>query len=263
MGFAAAYVLDLGTPVLGGVLGAALALIALGLAVWSHRLDDAEPDYVEERAVGPTPSEEFDHFRAALTESKIPRSGFLWAMFGMSVATLGAAAVFPLRSLLPSMSEVPDQVLAQNPWRKGRRLVTAEQKPIKSTDLGLGEVVTVFPDNYDTRDDVGSTLLIRVDPDELALPADRANWSVDGVLAYSKLCTHAGCPVGLYADQPAQLLCPCHHSVFNVLDGAQPMQGPASHALPQLPLALDAEGFLVANGGFSGPVGAAWWGYEA
>jgi ubiquinol-cytochrome c reductase iron-sulfur subunit len=86
---------------------------------------------------------------------------------------------------------------------------------------------------------------------------------VDGVVAYSKLCTHAGCPVGLYADKPAQLLCPCHHSVFNVLDGARPMQGPASHPLPQLPLALDSDGFLVAAGGFSGPVGAAWWGYQA
>ena len=263
MGFAAAYVLDLSTPVLGAVLGGSLALIALALALWSHGIDTEEPDYVEERAVGPTSSEQFEHFRRALTESPVPRAGFLWGMFGLSVTTLGAALLFPLRSLLPSMSEVPDEVLSESAFSKGRRLMTDALQPVKPDDLDIGGVLTVFPENSDTRQDVGATLLIRVSPDQLRLPADRTNWAVDGVVAYSKLCTHAGCPVGLYADQPAQLLCPCHHSVFSVLDGAQPMQGPASHPLPQLPLALDADGNLVANGPFSGPVGAAWWGYEA
>jgi ubiquinol-cytochrome c reductase iron-sulfur subunit len=263
MGFAAAYVLDLSTPVLGAVLGGSLALIALALALWSHRIDAVEPDYVEERAIGPTSPDQFEHFRQALTETPVPRSGFLWGMFGMSVATLGAAVLFPLRSLLPSMAEVPDDVLSESAWSKGRRLMTDELQPVKPDDLEVGSVLTVFPQDSDTRQDVSATLLIRVSPDELQLPADRSNWAVDGVVAYSKLCTHAGCPVGLYADQSAQLLCPCHHSVFNVLDGAEPMQGPASHPLPQLPLALDDDGFLVANGPFSGPVGAAWWGYRA
>jgi ubiquinol-cytochrome c reductase iron-sulfur subunit len=263
MGFAAAYVLDLGTPVLGAVLGGSLALIALGLGLWSHLLELEEPDYVEERDIGPTTSDQFEHFREALTESPVPRSGFLWGMFGMSVATLGAAALFPLRSMLPSMSEVPDEVLSESPWSRGRRLMTDELKPLKPDDLEVGGVLTVFPEGYDTKQDVGATQVIRVAPDQLRLPADRSNWAVDGVVAYSKLCTHAGCPVGLYADEPAQLLCPCHHSVFNVLDGAQPMQGPASHPLPQLPLTLDGDGYLMADGGFSGPVGAAWWGYQA
>jgi ubiquinol-cytochrome c reductase iron-sulfur subunit len=262
MGFAAAYVLDLSTPVLGAVLGGALALIALALGLWSHALEVEEPDYVEERAVGPATPDQFEHFQKALTESPVPRSGFLWAMFGMSMSALGAAALFPLRSLLPSMSEVPDDVLSESPWSKGLRLMTEELQPLKPDDLEIGEIVTVFPEGYDTRQDVAATLLIRVSPDQLQLPADRGSWAVDGVVAYSKLCTHAGCPVGLYADTSAQLLCPCHHSVFNVLDGAQPMQGPASHPLPQLPLALDTDGFLMADGGFSGPVGAAWWGYR-
>ena len=262
MGFAAAYVLNLSTPLLGTILGVSLALIALALGIWSHLLDAEEPEYVEERSIGPTPSAQFDHFTEALTESVVPRSGFLWGMFGVSVATLGAAVLFPLRSLLPPMSEVPDQVLSENPWSKGRRLMTDQLQPITPDDLEEGGVLTVFPEGSDIRQDVGATLLVRVSPDQLELPADRSNWAVDGVVAYSKLCTHAGCPVGLYADEPAQLLCPCHHSVFNVLDGARPVQGPASHPLPQLPLALDSDGFLVADGGFSGPVGAAWWGYE-
>lgn len=263
IGFAAAYVLDLSTPALGAVLGSALALIALGLALWSRRLDAEQPDYVEERAVGPTPPEQFEHFAQALHDSPLPRSRFLWGMFGTSVLTLGAAAAFPLRSLLPSMREVPDDVLATSPWSKGRRLMTEEGMPLKPGDLEVGEVATVFPMGYDTRQDIAATLLIKVTPEELRLPPDRSNWSIDGLVAYSKLCTHAGCPVGLYSQTQQQLLCPCHHSVFNVLDGAKTVQGPASHALPQLPLAVDPEGYLMADGGFSGPVGAAWWGYEA
>jgi ubiquinol-cytochrome c reductase iron-sulfur subunit len=262
VGFAAAYVVDAPTPVLAACLGGALALVALGLGVWSHRLDVEEPEYVEARSVGPTPQEEFEHFERALTASPIPRSGFLWAMFAASATTLGLAGLFPLRSLLPSMAEVPDRVLSTSPWARGRRLMTDQQRLVRPEDLDLGEVATVFPEAYDTRQDVAATLLIRVPPEDLRLPDGRSNWSVDGLVAYSKLCTHAGCPVGLYADQPEQLLCPCHHSVFNVLDGAQPVEGPASHALPQLPLAVDAEGYLIADGGFSGPVGAAWWGYE-
>ena len=262
IGFAVSYAMGWSTPVLGAALGAALALIALGLGLWSGSLSAAEPDYVEERAVGPTPRDEFAHFSQALAESPVPRSRFLWGMFGAAVATLGAAALFPLRSLLPAMGEVPDQVLSQSPWTRGRRLVTEELRPLKPEDLEVGEVATVFPEGYDTRQDVAATLLVRVPAEQLRLPPGRSNWSVDGVVAYSKLCTHAGCPVGLYADAPAQLLCPCHHSVFNALDGAQPVQGPASHPLPQLPLTVDSEGYLTADGGFSGPVGAAWWGYE-
>jgi ubiquinol-cytochrome c reductase iron-sulfur subunit len=67
--------------------------------------------------------------------------------------------------------------------------------------------------------------------------------------------------VGLYSDESRQLLCPCHHSIFDVLDGARPVEGPASHPLPMLPLGTDESGFLLARGGFDGPVGAAWWGW--
>ena len=101
-------------------------------------------------------------------------------------------------------------------------------------------------------------MLLRVDPAVLDLPAGRAGWVVDGVVAYSKLCTHAGCPVGLYVDTPRQLMCPCHHSIFDVTTGAKPVEGPAPHPLPQLPLATDAGGYLVADGDFSAPVGPGW-----
>jgi ubiquinol-cytochrome c reductase iron-sulfur subunit len=85
------------------------------------------------------------------------------------------------------------------------------------------------------------------------------SWTVDGIIAYSKLCTHAGCPVGLYVQQLGELLCPCHQSVFDILAGATPVAGPAARPLPQLPIAVGADGTLVARGDFSAPVGPGYW----
>jgi ubiquinol-cytochrome c reductase iron-sulfur subunit len=93
----------------------------------------------------------------------------------------------------------------------------------------------------------------------LQLDPQRAHWAPDGLVAYSKVCTHAGCPVGLYEAEPNQLLCPCHQSAFDVLRGAKPVLGPAARALPQLPLRIDAAGLVVAEGDFSSPVGPSWW----
>jgi ubiquinol-cytochrome c reductase iron-sulfur subunit len=103
------------------------------------------------------------------------------------------------------------------------------------------------------------TQLIRVEEDLLELEADRREWSVDGVVGYSKICTHAGCPVGLYRAEAHELLCPCHQSTFDVLRGAVPVFGPAARALPQLPLDVDGEGFLIARGDFAEPVGPSFW----
>jgi ubiquinol-cytochrome c reductase iron-sulfur subunit len=103
------------------------------------------------------------------------------------------------------------------------------------------------------------TLIIRVRPEDLQLAADRRDWAPDGVVAYSKICTHAGCPVGLYRAQAHELLCPCHQSTFDVLRGAVPVFGPAARPLPQLPLEVDDEGYLVARGDFPEPVGPSFW----
>ena len=264
VGFAVCYALGLGTESLGATLGAAFAALAVGLALWSSAFDRQEPEYVEQRAVGPTPEPEYDAFRTALTEQPVPRSGVLWASLGLAVATLGGAALFPLRSLLPRASAGPEQLLEHTAQSAGTRLVTEEGRPVRPDDLDVGGVVTVFPEGLDPHHHVDTTtLLIRVDPADLELPEDRRAWVVDGVVAYSKLCTHAGCPVGLYADEYHQLTCPCHFSIFDVLRGATPVEGPASRPLPQLPLSSDADGYLVATGDFSAPVGPGWWGYDA
>ena len=261
-GFATCYTLGLGNESYGATLGGALASLSVGLAVWARRISDREPEYVEERAVGPTPEPKFEAFAEALTEQPIPRSNVLWAMFGTALATLGGALLFPLRSLYPDMAGNPDKILAATAMGRGLRLVTEEGEPVRPEDLSTETVMTVFPEGVDPRSHMDSaTLLIRVDPSELQLPTERMRWVVDGVVAYSKICTHAGCPVGLYADTYRQLLCPCHHSIFDVLTGATPVEGPASRPLPQLPLGTDHEGYLVALGDFVAPPGPGWWGY--
>lgn len=261
-GFATSYVLGLGTPALGGCLGAAFVFLAIGFARWATLVSEKEPEFVEERVVGPAPQEEYAAFRRALTEQPVPRSRVLWGALGTAAAAIGGATLFPLRSLLPSMSASPDYELSHTAWRAGVRVVTEDGAPLRATDLVTGGMLTAFPEGVDPEHRVDSaTLLLRLDPATLRLPAGRDSWTVDGVVAYSKLCTHAGCPVGLFTDTDSELMCPCHHSVFNALDGAMPIQGPAPRPLPQLPLGTDAQGYLVSRGDFSGPVAAGWWGY--
>ncbi|WP_310963387.1 ubiquinol-cytochrome c reductase iron-sulfur subunit [Nocardioides terrisoli] len=261
--FATSYVMDWGNRAYGASLGWALLFLGIGLGIWAQLIDEDEPDYVEERAVGPTDDTGFERFRTALTEQKVPRSGVLWSMLGVAAGSIGLAALFPLRSLFPTRNLGPGAhaLLSDSPWRAGDAVVTEGGEQVRPDDLAVGSVLTVFPATWDPRQSAGATLLIRVDPEQLELPASRRDWVADGVIAYSKLCTHAGCPVGLYSDESAQLLCPCHHSVFDVLDGGKPVEGPAAHPLPQLPLALDSEGYLIATGEFTRAPGAAWWGW--
>jgi ubiquinol-cytochrome c reductase iron-sulfur subunit len=110
-------------------------------------------------------------------------------------------------------------------------------------------------------------VLVRLPPEDLALPPERAGWDAEGVLAFSKICTHAGCAINLYrypsfppqSPGPA-LVCPCHYSTFDPATGGERIFGPAGRSLPQLPLDRDEAGYLIAAGEFSGPIGPSWWG---
>jgi len=122
----------------------------------------------------------------------------------------------------------------------------------------MGGLVTVFPDGHPGSAD-GQVVLVRIPLRDVDLPAGRRTWSVDGLLAYSKVCTHAGCPVGLFEAEQGTLLCPCHQSAFDVRTGATPVFGPAARALPQLPIEIDDDGFLVAQSDFHEPIGPTYW----
>ena len=174
--------------------------------------------------------------------------------FLVGVAGLAAALAIPVLSLGPG----PGTSLRHTSWRRGTRLVTSAGEPVRSAELAIDSVLTVFPEG--SIDDASAqALLIRVPDGSLRLPADRLAGAPGGYVAYSKVCTHAGCPVGLYRASERRLICPCHQSTFDVLDGAQPVFGPAARPLPQLPIAESRDGTLVALDDFSGPVGPSFW----
>ncbi|HEY4376061.1 MAG TPA: Rieske 2Fe-2S domain-containing protein [Acidimicrobiales bacterium] len=244
-----------GQPQVEGVLlGVAFLSMGTGFALWAKHLLPQGP-YVEARP----PLATGEAVNAALIsdlerEGEIARRPMLVRLVAVAGAALAGAAVFPIRSLGPR----PGADSLHTPWRFKPRAVTSDGHPVIASEVPPGGLVTMFPEG-DLTGDLGQAVLIRVDEDRLRLPKGREGWAVDGLVAYSKICTHAGCPVGLYQTESHTLLCPCHQSVFDVLRGAEPVTGPASWPLPQLPLHVDADGVVRSAGDFSEPVGPGWW----
>lgn len=239
----------------GILIAIALGGLGVGLVVWGKDLLPGGDD-VQQRKPHGSPESERDALADEFEEGAedIGRRTVLRRMGAAAAGALGLAALFPIRSF----GSAPGSDLERTNWAQGVRLVTADGEPVSIDDLDTGGFLTVFP-----ADDVGSAdaqaVLVRVDPNELDLSEERLGWTQDGYVAYSKICTHAGCPVGLYEQQTKELFCPCHQSIFDVLRGAVPTGGPATRALPQLPLSVDADGNLVAAGDFPEPVGPTFW----
>ena len=182
------------------------------------------------------------------------RRRFLLRMFGAAAGALGLAAIFPVASLGPR----PGNSLFVTKWRKGARVVNEQGRLVMVDDLDVGGVITVFPEGHVGVAD-SQTLLIRVSKKSVTTRPGRETWAPEGYVAYSKVCTHAGCPVGLYQQDIERLLCPCHQSTFEVLDGARPVFGPATRSLPQLPLMIDDDGQLRAQDDYNEPIGPGFW----
>jgi ubiquinol-cytochrome c reductase iron-sulfur subunit len=254
----------LSTRLLGLGLGLALFCIGAGAIHWAKTLmpDD---EIVSERK----PMRSSDEDRAAavaamkegaagagLGRRKLIRNSLLGAL-----APLGLLAIIPLRDLGP----LPGAQLTGTWWTPGKRLVSDPQgRPIKASDIPIGGVVHVLPEGIENAPEPlaeeakATALVIRLAPDEIQDRKER-DWSVDGIVAYSKICTHVGCPVGLYEQQTHHLLCPCHQSTFDVTRDCAVIFGPAARPLPQLPLDVDSEGYLVAREDFHEPVGPSFW----
>ncbi len=262
--FVALFVLDPNTQLLGLTLGLALALLAAALVLAGSRLVPQETK-VEQRPklTDPETLQQVREQGAAGLEG-ITRRRLLASAAGAAGAGLTAAVAIPVIALGPGLEEQ----LRRTPWHAGRALVDEQGKPILAADVIERSFVTAFP-QYADEEDLGSpVVVVHVDPATLKLPSSRAGWAPEGILAYSKICTHAACAISLFRDPlspsteargPA-LVCPCHYSTFDVLDGGSVEFGPAGRPLPQLPLTIDAAGVLRAAGPMSGPVGPSWWG---
>jgi ubiquinol-cytochrome c reductase iron-sulfur subunit len=243
-------------------LGLALALggIGFGLVSWSKYLDLPE-NIVQERHRLRTTEEERADFEEVVVETgeTVGRRKLLVALFAGSFGSLIIGFVGPIGSLGPK----PSGQLERTGWTAGRRLVTSDGAPISVDEGRFDQLSTIFPEGEIGRDD-SQVILLRVHPDVLTEKTVEGG-AVEGWVAYSKICTHAGCSVGLFGvdnrppDVLRQLVCPCHQSVFDPVDAAKPVGGPAPRSLPQLPIAVDDEGFLVAQSDFDRPVGPIPW----
>lgn len=244
-----------GTAALGLSLALALAGMGTGLVFWAHGLMPEEETTGERE-----PLSSADEVKKSFDEdfvagaNRIGRRRLLGWLAGGVLALLGLGSL----SLIKSLGKSPSPVLFKAVWDAGARLVTVDGRPI-STDLPEGSVLTVFPEGA-AGATAAQTLLIRVEEELLDLPPQRMDWAPKGFIAFSKICTHAGCPVGQFEHDVNLLLCPCHQSAFDILRGAVPVGGPAGRALPQLPLFVDNEGYLRARGDFSEPPGPTFWG---
>jgi ubiquinol-cytochrome c reductase iron-sulfur subunit len=241
------YILGGQTQLEGILLTICLAGLGGGIVTVARYLTPAE-EVIEAREPLASPPEPSP--AAAL----IGRRALLVRSLAAGLAGLAAAVAIPALSLGPA----PGDTLRHTSWRRGTRLVGGDGQPVQAASLDVDSVTTAFPEgNID--DANAPVLLIRVPDGSLRLPADRLAGAPGGYVAYSKVCTHAGCPVGLYRAAERKLICPCHQSTFDVLDGAQPSFGPAARPLPQLPIAQAQDGTFVALDDFSEPVGPSFW----
>ena len=250
----------------------ALAGIGIGVVLWAKNLvPDAE--VVEQRHDIAGSAEDqaiaLEILNQAKDESGIARRSLIRNTLIAAVAIAPLPAILVFRDLGP----LPGDKLFNTLWGEGVRLCKDigmipeenEIQPIKASDVTIGSAFHVIPENI--RDSghpldekaKAAVLLMRIDPSELNTDPDREDWGVDGIVAYSKVCTHVGCPVALYEQHTHHLLCPCHQSQFDVTDEAKVIFGPASRPLPQLPIAVDDEGYLIAQSDFTEPVGPSFW----
>jgi ubiquinol-cytochrome c reductase iron-sulfur subunit len=254
LGLAVVYIAGGQAQLEGLLLGLSLGGLGVAVILWSKHFFPHE----EVTAERPSLSSEAADREAFIEtfqqgEERFTRRRFLSRLLGVATGAFGFALFFPVISLGPR----PNRTLFRTGWREGVRM-NAGGRTIRVGDLEIGGILTVFPDGRPTTED-SATLLIRTDPAKLRPRPGREDWAPEGYIAFSKICTHVGCPVGLYQESTNQLLCPCHQSTFDVLDGARPIFGPATRSLPQLPLGVDAEGFLIARGDYPEPVGPGFW----
>jgi ubiquinol-cytochrome c reductase iron-sulfur subunit len=260
---------------LGLTLGLSMLFIGIGAIQWARKLM-SDQEIAEMRH--PVASSEQDRkdalaaLSAGTDDSGIARRPLIRNTLIGALAMLGLPAIVGLRDLGP----MPGTALEHTVWKKGMRIVNdVAGTPIRPGDMEIGQLVNAEPAVFFENDAEGEPLyegvelyaemakaaviLVRMEPKEITANSERENWGVEGILCYSKICTHVGCPISLWEQQTHHLLCPCHQSTFDLADNGKVIFGPAARSLPQLPMSVDSEGYLVAVSDFTEPVGPSYW----
>lgn len=247
LGFAVTLLLGLELVTYGSLLALGFLLLAIGVRRWFvDRFPDVEA--AEPRGSLETPGADAAPWAAVTPVGRRPL---------LTRLLVGASGVFgvSLLALVPSLGPTVGSTLRRTPWREGLPLVTTDDELIRPEELATGSVLSAWPQG-DIGFERAAVLVLRLSAPPQA--PTNPQWVVDQtVVAYSKICTHAGCPVALYRERDDVLFCPCHQSTFDVQRGALPVFGPAARALPQLPLGMDPEGYLIALGDFVEQAGPA------
>ena len=254
---------------LGLGMAASLFFIGMGAIHWAKTLMPDE-EVVIQRHEFRSPDEDRAEFVKAAKDGAaaagLGRRSLIKRTLGLSLGLVGLSPLI----LLGDLGPLPGDSLEKTSWKKGTRLVTDPgDRPIRPEDLEVGAVAQtlpeVAPDTHRKLSDIAkdAVLLIRLRPEEFNLDAERLSWTHEGIIAFSKICSHMGCAVALYEQQTKHLLCPCHQSTFDVTRAAKVIFGPAARPLPQLAITVDSEGYLVAQNPFNEPVGPSFWGRSA
>ncbi|MFJ2604603.1 Rieske 2Fe-2S domain-containing protein [Streptomyces sp. NPDC091279] len=250
---------------LGLTLGLALFAIGAGAVHWARTLMSDVEVAAERHPIEAPPevkAQVLADFKQGAKESVIGRRKLI------RTTMFGALALFPLSGvmLLRDLGPLPGTKLRHTLWSKGKLLVNMNtNEPLRASDVAVGSLTFAKPEGLEEHDEDFQTeiakaalMIVRIQPEDIKDKRE-LSWSHDGIVAYSKICTHVGCPISLYEQQTHHVLCPCHQSTFDLSDGARVIFGPAGHALPQLRIGVNDEGYLEALSDFQEPVGPAFW----
>ncbi|GAA3911880.1 Rieske 2Fe-2S domain-containing protein [Streptomyces gulbargensis] len=250
---------------LGLTLGAALFFIGAGAVHWARTLMSDVEVADERHPIAASPevkAQVMADFAAGAAESGFGRRKLIRnTMFG-------ALSLVPLSGLvlMRDMGPLPEKKLRTTMWAKGKQLINMNtHEPLRPEDVAVGSLTFAMPEGLSEHDHHFQTeiakaalMIVRIQPEDIKDKRE-LEWSHEGIVAFSKICTHVGCPISLYEQQTHHVLCPCHQSTFDLSDGARVIFGPAGHALPQLRIGVNDKGFLEALGDFDEPVGPAFW----
>ncbi len=246
-------------------MAASLLFIGFGAVHWAKTLMPDQEVIAERHELKSDPKDREEFVKTAKEGAQAAGLGRR-PLIKRSLAAAAGLAGLPAVLLLRDLGPLPGNSLNETSWKSGTRLVTDPgDRPIKPSDLEVGAVAQVMPElapgKKRTLEDIAkdAVLLIRLRPSEFQLDAERLSWTYEGIIAFSKICSHMGCAVALYEQTTKHLLCPCHQSTFDVTRAAKVIFGPSARPLPQLAITVDADGYLIAKQPFNEAVGPSFW----